>query len=130
MNGKECKEGIEFVKDIRVLDREIRISLYDTGEGINILIEGGDKGHIGAVAVSGPSMETAVITFPGHREDVVVKQWVKEISRVYHGPVVVSAGVHYDNIGKQEIQEILDALNRELSAVISMIEKRIRQGEK
>ena len=34
-----------------VLGKEIDVIAVDTGAGVNISISGGDKGHIGAVAV-------------------------------------------------------------------------------
>ena len=39
-------------KEIVILNRRVAIAVYRTKEGINVLIEGGDKGHIGAVAVA------------------------------------------------------------------------------
>lgn len=120
------------VRKIVVLGREVRIWICDTGNGMTILIEGGDKGHIGAVAVAGmpftmdvsgeETFQEVCMTFPEHREDVVSRQWAKAVSAVYPGPVVVEAGVHYDGIGKAEIQEILEALEAELQQVLRLIE--------
>ena len=93
---------------------EIRIWFHNTGQGINVLIEGGDRGHIGAVAVAGPDMETKVITFPGHREDVIVRRWSEVLVAKYKVPVVVEAGIHFNQITKEEIQEILLILEKEL----------------
>ncbi|MDY3918226.1 MAG: hypothetical protein SOZ59_04385 [Candidatus Limivivens sp.] len=115
MNGKECRT-------IRVLNREIRIHILDTGRGINVLIEGGDLGHIGAVAAAGAGRELTLVSFPGHREDVICRQWAEKISAVYPGPVVIEAGVHYDGISRGEIQEILEALGKELDTLVRMIE--------
>lgn len=110
-------------KKIRVLNREIRILLHDTGAGLNVLIEGGDQGHIGAVAALSPQQPLQIITFPGHKEEVLCRQWARELCRVYHGTVAVEAGVHYDNIGKEEIKEIMDALKQELDKIVQQIEE-------
>lgn len=98
----------------KVLGREIRIWFHNTGQGINVLIEGGDQGHIGALAVCAPGMETKVITFSGHREDVICRRWAQVLAAKYNAPVVVEAGIHFNQITKEEIQEVLGILEKEL----------------
>ena len=98
----------------RALGREVRIWFHNTGQGINVLIEGGDQGHIGAVGIAGPGMETKVLTFPGHREDVISRKWATVLAAKYNAPVVVNAGIHFNQITKEEIQEVLRILEKEL----------------
>ena len=119
MNGKECDRTIKR----SVLEREIRIRITDTGNGINVLIDGGDKSHIGAVAAASPDSELQVIVFPGHREDVICRRWAEEIVKKYNGPVVVEAGIHYNQIKKTELQELLAILEEQLQAFLSLLEK-------
>nr|WP_294673784.1 hypothetical protein [uncultured Blautia sp.] len=120
MSGQECsssenkKMTSQILIKCKVLGHEIRIWFHNTGQGINVLIEGGDSGHIGAVAVAGPGMATKVIAFPGHREDVLSKRWGEELAVKYNVPVVVEAGIHFNQITKKEIQEVLQALEKEL----------------
>ena len=75
-----------------VLGKEIRIHTLDTGDGIQILIEGGDRSHIGAVAAACLGECTMVTSFPGHREEIICRRWAEAVSTVYRGPVIVSAG--------------------------------------
>lgn len=105
-------------KELTVLGCGIRINLYDTGAGMNILIEGGEKGHIGAVAAAESGTLTDSIVFPSHKEGVVCERWAREVSSVVCGPVVVEAGIHYDNITKEQIQEVLEALELELAGLL------------
>jgi hypothetical protein len=114
----------ECTRKIQVLGREIRIHITDTGAGLSILIEGGDRGHIGAVAFAQPGEAAQVTAFAGHREDVICRRWVTELCRIYKGPVVVCAGVHYDNIGHNEIEEILNALNQELERINTSVDEK------
>ena len=114
-------------KKIQVFGREINIVVYDTGDGISVLIEGGTKGHIGAVAVALSGRVENSIVFPSHKEGIVCEQWVARISAVYPGPVVVQAGIHYDHITKEQIEEILETLGRELDILMEDIE---HEGEK
>lgn len=110
-------------KKLFVLEKSIHIACYNTGDGINVLIEGGDKGHIGAVAVIAPEIPLQIITLPGHREDVVCRKWAEQFWAHFHVPVVVEAGVHFDNIGKDEISQILESLETVLYQIIEEMEK-------
>ena len=50
--------------EIVILNRRVAIAVYRTKEGINVLIEGGDKGHIGAVAVARGGEIVESVCFP------------------------------------------------------------------
>lgn len=102
-----------------VLNKEITVFAADTGNGLNVTIAGGDRGHIGAVSVKYPGMELISHQFPTHREGVVSDKWAVTLSGSLNVPVCVSAGVHYDSISKEEIAEILKALDRLLDDVVS-----------
>lgn len=101
-------------KTVTVLEREIHITVLDTGCGMQVLIEGGDKGHIGAVSAASPDIPVQTVVFPGHREDVISSRWAETLCREFGVPAVVSAGVHYDNITKEQILKLLDVMDREL----------------
>lgn len=105
-------------KKITVLDREISIDVKDTGAGISILIAGGDKGHIGAIAVAESGKIIESITLPGHKESVICETWGRKVSETYCGPVIVEAGVHYDHITGEQIREVLGVLEKELEAFV------------
>lgn len=101
-------------KEVLILERRVLISVCRTEDGINILIAGGDKGHIGAVAIAKAGHIIESIVFPSHKEEVICRSWAEKISAVYPGPVVVEAGIHYDSITKEQIQEVLRRLDEEL----------------
>ena len=75
-------------KEVPILVRRVMIVVCRTEEGISILIAGGDKGRIGVVAIAKA------------------------------GPVVVEAGIHYDGITKEQIQEVLGRLDEELEELL------------
>lgn len=120
MSGKGCR--MHRSKKITVLGHGIVIDVYDTGAGINILIEGGEKGHIGAVAAAESGKLVRSIVFPSHKEGVICEQWARRVSLTYNGPVIVESGIHYDNITKAQIREVLETLDRELDALIKQME--------
>lgn len=100
-----------------VLNKEIKAAIVDTGYGLNVTIAGGDKGHIGAVSVKYPDFPIISHEFPTHREGVVADKWALALEEAFHVPVSVSAGVHYDDISRQEIDEILKGLDELLAEV-------------
>ncbi len=124
--GRNMKKDRDFSRKVTLLEQEIRIHMVDTGAGVNVLIEGGDRGHIGAVAMAGPELPVKVAALPGHREDVICKRWARALADTFQSPAVVSAGVHYDGIGRREIQEIVDTLEHILREI--MEEKHERES--
>ncbi len=69
------------------------------------------KGHIGAVAVADYDFKekrasTSIITRLGHKDDHVAYNAAYKLCRRLRKPVCVIAGIHVDNISKEEIAQI------------------------
>jgi hypothetical protein len=87
------------------------------GEDLLVAIWGGEKPHIGAVAVAQPrpslkdpdvtSATASVICYVGHKEDELVKAAAEIIAATLNTRVVVTAGIHWDNIDQDGIDTIL-----------------------
>jgi len=87
------------------------------GDDLLVAIWGGTKPHIGAVAVALPrpsiahlqitSSTSSVFTLLGHKEDEVVKMVSEHLSARLEKNVVVTAGIHWDHLAKEAIEEIL-----------------------
>ncbi|MCL2877665.1 MAG: hypothetical protein FWF13_02665 [Acidobacteria bacterium] len=72
-----------------------------------------DAGHIGAVAVADycekeNRTSVSVITRLGHREDALASDAARRLCEAVRRPVCVIAGIHLDDITKDEIAEILE----------------------
>lgn len=87
------------------------------GEDLLVAVHGGDKPHIGAVAVAQPrpsldlshdkiSASTSVICLVGHKEDVISRMVAETLAVVLNRPVVVTAGMHWDQICSQGIAQV------------------------
>jgi hypothetical protein len=86
------------------------------GDDLLVAIWGGTKPHIGAVAVALPrpsladpqitSSTSSVFTLLGHKEDEVVKMVSEHLSARLGKNVVVTAGIHWDNLPEEAIGEI------------------------
>ena len=109
---------------------KITADIVKTGEDLVIII-GGGKYHIGAVGISYPTasiiekerdtVTTSVITLPGHKEDIVAKMFSEKISKALNRKVVTVAGIHFDNISKDDIEKILRYCERLCEKVIQRL---------
>ncbi|MCG9968908.1 hypothetical protein L9W92_12775 [Pelotomaculum terephthalicicum JT] len=98
---------------------ELMVSI--TGDGLVAHLYGGDKPHVGAVAISltRPSISdntkvscnTSVIPLLGHKDDEVAKPIAEKIALAFGKPVVVVVGIHVDNAGPEEIKKIMENCN-------------------
>lgn len=79
------------------------------GEDLLVAVWGGEKPHIGAVAVAQPrpslrpphdevSASASVICLLGHKEDDFAKSAAESLAAAMNRPVVVSAGMHWNQI--------------------------------
>ncbi|MDD3845092.1 MAG: hypothetical protein PHC90_01885 [Syntrophorhabdaceae bacterium] len=94
----------------------VSAALRRMGDDMVVVLEGG-KPHIGAVGMAQPrpsladagkvSATSSVYTFPGHREDDVAKTMAQELSRGLECRVVVIAGLHWDRITPEGIEEVI-----------------------
>ncbi|MFZ2331243.1 MAG: hypothetical protein WAW45_06590 [Atribacterota bacterium] len=84
-----------------------------SGEDTSVIIYGGEKPHIGAVAVSiaRPSLEnlnkisssTSVFTFIGHKEDEIAKEVAESITKATKRNTVAIIGLHIERATKEDI---------------------------
>jgi hypothetical protein len=87
------------------------------GEDVLVAIWGGEKPHIGAVAVAQPrpslkdpdvtSATASVICFVGHKEDELVKAAAEILAATFKTQVVVTGGIHWDNLDEEAILRII-----------------------
>lgn len=95
----------------------IRATAMLIGDDLLVAIWGGTKPHIGAVAVALPrpsladpqitSATSSVFTLLGHKEDEIVKMVSERLSAQLKKNVVVTAGIHWDNLTQEGIEEIV-----------------------
>lgn len=91
-----------------------RVSLwaYQTGNDLVVCIYN-ENAHIGAVAVGEYDHEelrasTSVVTRRGHKDDVIAQKAAHSISKHTRRPVCVIAGIHLDNITREEIDQTIE----------------------
>ena len=94
------------------------------GQDILVSMWGGTLPHIGAVGMATPrpslkdpkktSATSSTFTYVGHKEDAVVKRVSERLAARFKTNVVVTAGIHWDDLTSHEIQ-IIAHLTQKLS---------------
>ena len=101
--------------EVRIEKYLIYADILETGNDLVIIIGGGES-HIGAVGISFPTVSintgentvtTSVVTLPSHKEDIVAKNISEKVAKILNKKIVVIAGIHFDNLSKDDIDRIL-----------------------
>ncbi len=101
------------------------------GDDVNISIFGGEKGHIGAVALAQhrPSLaysamdsaSTSVITLCGHKEDRLAYDLAEKTAIAVKGVVSVACGIHIDNASAELINSIIIKVNEMVEELLCQL---------
>lgn len=107
--------------------REVKVSVGEgkhrvdlttiiTMEGLIAIIVGGNKSHVGAVAIGIPrpslkdsskfSATTSVFTLVGHKDDELARPAAEKLAKELNQVVVVVAGVHIKNASNKDIKKL------------------------
>jgi hypothetical protein len=107
----------EFTLSTQQGSFDLSASVRLIGEDLLVAIWGGEKPHIGAVAMAHPrpslknpaatSATASVFCYVGHKEDQLAKAAAEVLAAALNTRVVVTAGIHWDNIKKEEIQRVI-----------------------
>ena len=106
---------------------KIQALVQKVGQDILVSMWGGTLPHIGAVGMATPrpslrdpkkmSATSSTFTYVGHKEDAVVKRISELLASRLKTKVVVSAGIHWDDLTSGEIRTIA-RLTQKLSVQI------------
>lgn len=107
--------GKPITAEITVTDCGVQVGLY-----------GGDKSHIGAVGIVDPTGKITVKQFEGHKEGILCQKWCEVLFKTVKCPVIVSAGVHYDNASKEDILRIMEQCAGLLAETMKFSQNEIR----
>ena len=100
-------------------DYPLEAAIRLIGEDLLIAVWGGTQPHIGAVGIAHPrpslkdpeqtSATASVYTVIGHKEDAVAQMMAVKIAAALNRMVVLTAGIHWDNLTPEAIKEIVAA---------------------
>jgi hypothetical protein len=94
-------------RDVRsVLERDIVLEAVLLDDGLQVLITGGDRPHIGAVSL-GQTGGVRSLELPGHREQVIAAHCAEKLTSRLPCPVCVACGIHYDRLDARGIAQVV-----------------------
>ena len=120
------------IKDIKVYEKElsfsvIKLYVLKLGDDYNITISGGDKPHVGSSVLAIPrqsltgdksiSTTSSVMNMIGHKDEQICRYLAEKVCINKNAVVICSGGFHVDNISKDGINEVLQAV-KELAEMI------------
>jgi hypothetical protein len=121
------KAGVCGIDDGRY---SIRCELCRCGDDISLAVSGGDRPHIGAVALAAPrpslsdetklSATVSSICVTGHKDDELARNAANKLAAKYNCVVVVSVGLHIDNASSDDIGHLYENFLRLMEQVYTM----------
>lgn len=103
---------------VEVLGYLIRARLEFLDDGLNVTIFGGCSSHIGCVSVAEADGSLQSIAIPGHKEQVVSERWARALAKKHKCRTAVTCGIHYDDLTKEELAQVIAAIGRLLERVL------------
>ncbi|MDU3581547.1 MAG: hypothetical protein E7F68_07520 [Clostridium butyricum] len=107
---------------------KISISVTKIGEDYNIILEGGEKTHIGCTVISIPrlsligdgsiSSTSSVLNVIGHKDEEICRYVAEKICENKNAVVVCCGGFHIDNITQDRIKEVINGVRELCEKVI------------
>jgi hypothetical protein len=111
-------DSVEFTINTSEGEYDLSASIRLIGHDLLVAIWGGEKPHIGAVAMAQPrpslkdpevtSATASVFSYVGHKEDELAKATAEILAAAIKTNVVVAAGIHWDNLPPAGIQRVID----------------------
>ena len=92
---------------------DIELSAVEVGRDLLLLITGGVR-HIGAAStayIEDGSLQASTSAVPHHKEHTISESIALKAASALGKTVTVVMGIHYDNLGKEEIMKVVEIVN-------------------
>jgi hypothetical protein len=113
---------------------KIHTLVQEIGQDFLVSIWGGTRPHIGAIGMSIPrpslkdpkkwSATSSNFTFVGHKEDALVKTISETLASRLRRNVVVTAGVHWEDMTSGEIRSVENLLQKMSGQILKRLKRR------
>lgn len=90
---------------------KISARLFHIGEDLHIFLFGGQP-HLGALALASPGDGASACSAREHRDNEPAMEMAARLSAATGKRVGVSCGIHYDNLKRSELADILEICGR------------------
>ena len=126
---------MEFIVKSESGQYDIEAYIRVIGKDILVAIWGGERPHIGAIAVAQPrpslkdpeciSSTASVYCLLGHKEDDLAKAASEVLAAALNTTVVVTAGIHWDNITEEGILKVIENCQTVINCILDQMKSRI-----
>jgi hypothetical protein len=106
----------------------------EIGQDLLVAMWGGERPHIGAVAVAQPrpslsdqsavSATASVFCYVGHKEDGIAKEAAESLSAALNRNTTVTVGMHWDNIDEAGIKTIVENSRQLVNMILDEMSRR------
>jgi hypothetical protein len=106
--------------------------LVATGDGLVVSLAGGERPHVGAVALATPyassrhpgetRASTSILAVTAHRDDEVARPLAELVARRTGQVAVVAVGLHADDATSQEIAALTENARRALEELLARLD--------
>jgi hypothetical protein len=100
----------------------LSVQIQQLGGDYQITVTGGDKPHIGCAVLAIPrpsltgkgtnSATSSVFNVTGHKDEEICRYLAEKAAKKYGVVVMCSGGFHVDQIEKEQIDEVLEAVRK------------------
>lgn len=100
---------------------DIELAASVVGRDLLLLITGGDR-HIGATStayLNGDNIEVLTSAVPHHKEHTISESIAVKVAESLRRTVTVVMGIHYDDLSKEGILEVVNIVNRKVDYYLS-----------
>jgi len=125
---------VMYESTFSIVGKPISVVVLNLGLDLSLSISGGDRPHIGAVALAVPrpsssdpkviSATTSVIAVTGHKEDVIATHVADRLAASLGCIVTVSCGIHFDKINTQILENLQNQIETEIEQIKEWYELR------
>ena len=97
--------------------RSLSAVVIAAGDDLVVVVGGGERPHVGSTVIAQPCGQgrepsCSVMTIPPHKEEVIARSVAVRLCAAFDRVVVVTAGVHEDDLDRAGIQEYLELATR------------------
>jgi len=114
-------EGTVIVLERKLLGYSLRAEAKGLDEGMEVLLLGGCRTHIGAVSVGEPDGTVQTLEFPGHKDQLLSEPWAAALAKALGERTCVLCGIHYDEATKEQIAQIVETAGEMLLELLERV---------
>lgn len=90
---------------------DVNLRHFKMGDDLVLMLQGGEKPHIGAVALALPYKNTAsasLIAVPNHKDGDLAKPLSEKVAKELKIKVILIVGIHIDDASHKDLEKVIN----------------------